>query len=127
MNKIKPVFIFLLITQLTACSSGPFSHLPFGEKQSYTDSLVIDSNAVALYPNNIDIYTLNNLPNKPYKVVDNFKVSVYSQYGSRLQRAKVNTYLQTEAVKLGGDGVIVLGVQGKFVYAEAIKFVPADK
>jgi hypothetical protein len=115
--------IFGVIGTLCACSNP----LPFHQDRSYTDNLLIDTNAVAIYPNNIEIYTLNDLPTKPYTVVDNFKVSTYNQYGSKLQRAAVKTYLQSEAVKLGGNGVIELGSRGKFDYAQAIQFVDADK
>lgn len=122
-KKITGILAWLLVSsQLTACSSSPLFH-----KRSYSDNLFIDTNAVEIYPNNIQIYNLNNLPNKPYKVVDNFKVSIYNQYGSKLQRAKINTYLQDEAARLGGDGVIDLGVRDNNVYAEAIKFVAIDK
>jgi hypothetical protein len=111
--------VFFMLN-LTACTYEVNHHYP--KKPSKADNLVMDTNVVAYYPYNIELYTLDNIPTKPYHFLGEISANQYNEFGIKRQRARINQVLRQEAGELGGDAVIVLNPKGTINMAEVIQF-----
>lgn len=114
------IALLIICSMLAACTYESTHHYPKNPPKA--DDLIMDTNVVAYYPYQINIYSLENIPEKPYHIIGEVSASCYNGYGILRQRAQINRTLRQQAAEQDGDAIIILNPDSPTNLAEVIKF-----
>lgn len=104
--------IFIGFT-LASCAHVSFTEQP--KDPSTKKTLVKNPLTVTCYPNGTQ-------PTTPYKIIGKESVAEYNAFGIKRQQAVVRDNLRQLAAAIGGDGIINIKQEGKFVVGTVILY-----